>query len=175
MITEADQSEKGWLRKAALEEIDHLKLVRATSWEQHSHSFKWLMASLLAVNGGALLAVFDSQYVSLGYQAFASGCFVIGIMAALLVAVFGQRSIQKSFPPLQKIIGYWMTVVEDGERLESLETDLNNELQTAVKYGRGAQICGWLSALAFLVGAGGVGVEMYSSIEASHTELTLPQ
>jgi hypothetical protein len=78
--------------------------------------------------------------------------FILGILMALLVAVFGQHSIQRTLGPLQKQIGYWMTVASDGERLDEYETELNNELRGSAKIGMASRVSGWLSAGAFVCG-----------------------
>ena len=71
---------------------------------------------------------------------------------ALLVAVFGQHSVQKSLAPLQKQIGYWMTVAEDGERDQKFEEGLNEELKASARIGLGSRVAGWLAALLFISG-----------------------
>lgn len=146
-------SEKQWNQKGALEEIENLKNIRATAWDEHTHSFRWIMATLSVMNGGACLAILDQDKLDAETTLVASGLFVIGILMALLVAVFGQHSIQKSLVPLQKQIGYWMTVVEDGERDEGLEGQLNDELRSSVTIGWASRISGWLAAMAFVSGA----------------------
>jgi hypothetical protein len=147
-----DESERNWTKAAALEEIDNLKSIRATAWDEHTHSFRWLMASLLAINGGACLALLNNSDVDLKFRIIASGIFIFGILMALLVAVFGQHSIQRTLGPLQKQIGYWMTVASDGERLAAYETELNDELLGSAKIGIASRVSGWLSAGAFLCG-----------------------
>jgi hypothetical protein len=141
-----------WLRKAALEEVDNLKAIRAISWEQHSHSFKWLMASLLVLNGGASLAILSAENLPIDHRLWAGCAFVIGIVFALLVAVMGQRAIQSSFEPIQRYIGYWFTVAEDGERDEQAEANLAKELQGIKWKAKTSQGAGWLSAISFVVG-----------------------
>lgn len=152
-----EESEQSWSRHAALEEIDNLKVIRSTAWDEHTHSFRWLMASLLAVNGGACLSIFDKPGISYALRLLACGSFTIGIVAALLVAVFGQRSIQKSLGPLQRQIGYWMTVASDGLRDEKVEADLAKELEDSAKTGLASRIAGWVSAIGFVLGVISVG------------------
>lgn len=173
----SSSSIEGWNRKGALEEIDSLKLLRATSLEQHSHSFKWLTASLLALNGGGLLAIAQSEKIGTQNVVVAGASFAVGLAFALLVAVLGQRAIIASLVPLQKQIGYWMTVCEDGIRSENLEADLALELKKSVRLSRFGQVLGWLSALAlfggvYLAGAGMVASEREkASIDASRASV----
>ena len=162
MVGDVNGEQTNWNRKLALEEIENLKSLRSAAWVQHSDAFKWLMASLLAVNGGACLAVMDASELTIGFRLASMGLFVFGIMTALLIAVFGQHSVQSSFVPLQKLIGYWMTVVDDGERMEEMEEEIGDELKRSARIGVGTRIAGWVSALAFLAGIVTAGLGLMS-------------
>ncbi len=135
------------MRHAAREEIDSLKLIRATMWDEHTHTYRWMMASLLAVNGAACLGVLGQESISLSYKLTAGSIFVFGILSSLLVALFGQRSAQKSLVPLQQLIGYWTTVSLDGERDEEQEVILTNQLSNGLRTARAARFAGWVSAV----------------------------
>jgi hypothetical protein len=174
-----DDSISAWTRADAIENIENLKGMRTLAWDEFNHSFRWLMASLLAINGGALLAMLDHSSLGLSHRV-SSGCaFVFGIIMALLVAVFGQHSTIRSLPSLQKMIGYWMTVAVDGLRDEKIENDLDNELKASVKLGLGSRVSGWLSAIAFLIGIGisGHGLISFEDVsknvgrDSTHTKL----
>lgn len=141
-----------WNRVSALEEIENLKNIRATAWDEHTHSFRWIMATLLAVNGGACLAILNHDAIHTTFRLVASGLFIGGLLMALLVAVFGQHSVQKSLGPLQKQIGYWMTVAADGEREEKFESDLNDELKVSARIGMWGRMAGWAAVLCFILG-----------------------
>lgn len=145
-------SAQEWNKLGAAEEIENLKSIRATAWDEHTHSFRWLMATLLAINGAGCLAILSNDKMAVEYQLVASGFFVLGVLMALLVAVFGQHSVQKTLAPLQKHIGYWKTVAKDGERDEEMEGQLNAELKASAKLGLAARVSGWLAATAFIVG-----------------------
>jgi hypothetical protein len=147
-----DGSTQEWNKLGAVEEIENLKSIRATAWDEHTHSFRWLMATLLAINGGACLAVLNQDQMDLEHKLAAAGLFILGLLMALLVAVFGQHSVQKTLGPLQKQIGYWMTVVDDGDRDEAIENELNAELKASARIGFAARVSGWLAAMAFIVG-----------------------
>ncbi|MBD2840724.1 hypothetical protein [Erythrobacter rubeus] len=138
-------------RDGAVEELESLKEIRAIGWEQHAHSFKWLTASLLALNGGGLLAAAQIDGVLVGDRIAAGFSFALGIAFALIVAVVGQRAIAKSFVPIQKQIGYWMRVASDGTRDEVLERELIAESLKIRPLSRTTQAFGWFSAMAFFV------------------------
>lgn len=155
-----DLSLADWNRASASEEITNLKLIREFVWEEHTQSYRWLMASLLALNGGACLTIFDTDLVPLEAKFFSCGLFVVGTVCALLVAMLGQRSNQASFAPLQQQIGYWMTVERDGERDEEFEAELAARLKKGTRIGLFARSAGWLSGLAFVTGVMVAGFSM---------------
>lgn len=167
---EADVAE--WNKQAALEEIANLKQIRTVAWEEHSQAYRWLMASLLGINGGACIAILGSEQVGVWSKIYAGGCWTIGILASLLIAVFGQHSVQKSLDPLQKFIGYWMTVHSDGVRADGIENDLLNELKASSKIGFGSRIAGWVAASAFLAGAIFAGQGLADDADCSASALT---
>lgn len=160
-------------RRAFLEQIESLKQIRATAWEEHTHSFRWLMASLLGLNGAAGLGVLGQAEIPIEYKLMSCACFVSGILLALLVAVFGQYSTQRTLGPLQKLIGYWLAVSEDGLRDEVIEADLNGELAASAKIGLGSRFAGWGSALAFLVGAIAAGYGLSHPRDATALEYSV--
>lgn len=146
------ESERHWNREGAKEEIENLKNMRATAWDEHTHSFRWIMATLSAINGGACAAILNQDGMGISSKLLASGLFVGGLLMALLVAVFGQHSVQSCLLPLQRQIGYRMTVASDGERDEAIERDLNNELKISARIGMGSRVSGWLAAIFFISG-----------------------
>ena len=174
MVTELDQSLADWNKRGALEEIETIKNIRATVWEEHTHSFRWLMASLLAINAAACWAVAGMEEIGVISRLWSCGIFASGILAALLVAVFGQQSVRSSLLPLQKQIGYWMTVAEDGERSESVEEDLNRELKRSARIGLGGRIAGWISAGAFAAGLAIAGIGLMASASAQSSNVKAP-
>lgn len=159
------------LQRVALEEIENLKAIRATSWDEHTHSFRWLMASLLGINGAGCLSVISQSEIYYTFRLFAGAAFVLGIFLALLVAVFGQASIRRSLGPIQKQIGYWISVADDGLRVEAIENDLREEFANSANIGVGSRIVGWGSAILFLLGVAVAGL----GITQHHAGLTIKQ
>ncbi|WP_324261586.1 hypothetical protein U4960_15935 [Altererythrobacter sp. H2] len=164
-----------WIKEAAKEEIESLKFMRAVAWEQHSHSFKWLVGSLLALNGGGLLAIVQATGIALIERLFGGAAFALGIACALLVAVFAQHAIMASLMPLQRQIGYWMSVVDDGVRNEQFEAELASELGKSSRLEKLGRIGGWASAACFFVGliCGGVGMVQFESEQ--HESVAQPE
>lgn len=165
------QSLKDWHREVALEEVASLKELRAIGWEQHNQSFKWLTATLLALNGGGLLAVSQIEQIPVLSTVSAGTAFAAGIAFALLVAVIAQRAIVQSFTPIQRQIGYWMTVASDGCRDDTIENDLQEGSKKVLPWNRATQVLGWLAAIAFFVGIFMAGSGL---LEAARTRPTVP-
>lgn len=155
-----DRSLAEWNKAAASEEIANLKLIRQFIWEEHTQSYRWLVASLLALNGGACLALFNTDQVHLEAKVVSCGMLVAGAVCALLIAMLGQRSNQASFTPVQQQIFYWMTVERDGERDEEFEVKLAENLKKGTKIGLVARLAGWLSGVLFVTGVVVAGFSM---------------
>jgi hypothetical protein len=169
---QADQSLVAWNRRGALEEISFLKEIRASAWDQHTHAYKWLTASLLAINGAACLTILNYSELEIIAKLISLSSFVFGILCALAVAVLGQYSVRKSFLPVQRRIGYWMTVVEDGVRDEEIETKFEAEIKSLTSMSYLTQIIGWMSAIAFLIGVITAGAAMFKNATAPKANVT---
>lgn len=149
-MTESQKSDEE-LAEVIRAEILHLTESRQTILEKHSHSFKWLTASLLAINGAAGAATINSA-ISPIWKVAAGSAFSFGVILALLVAVLAQKVSMKSLPPIQRQIGYWIGVIHDGTRLEDFESTLTGEMKEATKWGWTIPVAGWVSGLFFAAG-----------------------
>lgn len=142
--------------------------------EQHASSFKWLMASLLALNAGGLLSISDIKFSSQAVLIVSSFSFYLGIGLALLIAVFGQLSANASLPPLERLAAFWVETALDGEFDEDEFSKLNADLQSTVKIALRSRIVGWISFLAFSVGLACVGADQAGTLkqaqETKHIE-----
>ena len=152
-MVEDSETEADW-REAAKAEIDFLNEMRRMALEQHSHSFKWITASLLAVNGGAAISVLNTSEIAVFWKILAGAWFSAGILTALLVGVVSQKINMQSVGPIQRSIGYWIGVVADGERVESFEGTLAAEAKAAQKFAWLVPTLGWVSGLFFVIGLG---------------------
>ena len=140
-------------REVARLEAETITQVRQVILEQHSSSFKWLNASLLAINGGGCVAVLSIQNLQNQDKAYACFAFILGILAALLSARVGQSIAIRGLVPLQRKLGYWTRVSLTGERDVELEDDLQEESKAAIRWAWIGQASGWLSVLAFVLAA----------------------
>ena len=146
------ESEDDWVKLAAIEEKKALDEVRANLWSEHSHLFRWMTGSLLAINGGSAVAVLGSEQLGGLYKVLAGGFFSAGILSALLVGVFGQRASVKALPKIQELAGYWLSVSTDSERAKDLEERLIGALNRPTWDAYASRGAGWVSALLFTVG-----------------------
>ncbi len=128
---------------------DGVKLVL----EQHSSAFKWLNASLLAVNGGGAIAVLAAANLSNSTKLYACTGFFFGILFALLSARLSQSTAIRAVLPFKNQIFYWTRVSITGEQYTDREAELRQEAVKAQRWAFIGQACGWLSATAFMTGA----------------------
>ncbi|MGN6621821.1 MAG: hypothetical protein ACTHKR_12265 [Sphingomonas sp.] len=148
-ISEADEN---LIREVAKLELQTVLDLRRVAWEQHSANYKWLNASLLAVNGGAALALLSSSKIQTDLFEFSIAMFVTGILFALLNARLGQFFVGRTIPGLQRMAGYWLHVAIDGARNEGTEDSLNAQMKGELRFIWTAQACGWASIVAFVSG-----------------------
>jgi hypothetical protein len=148
---DSDLDQQRWTALAAKAEVGQLTTLRNMSMGQAVDAQKWLTASLMAVNGaGAITAAGLKGQQEIGLAAFS---FIFGIGLALTNALLIQSSGFKSLPWMGKLIGYWISVADDGERVEQFEDQLRDEEKPWRRLGLAARTAGWLSAIAFFTGA----------------------
>ena len=138
-----DDQVDAWKRLAELE-LAKLDATRLRVVEEHSAAFRWLMASLLALNGAGLIAVKDMLHTNSHWLAL--GCaasFYVGCACALYVAVLGQRASQNGLTYLSKAIAFWTAVhmtgdynVEGQEIMMGDVTSLEKASKRAPRVGR---------------------------------------
>lgn len=90
-------------------------------------SARWITTSLLAINGGGAVAILG-QAMATDAKLVSSFLFASGILSALASAHLGIKAATKVLAPMGNAIGYWISVKQDGYRVENLEgheTDMN--------------------------------------------------
>jgi hypothetical protein len=112
---------------------------------------KWLMASLLAVNGAGGLAVLSS--INAGHEQWLTGAlFVLGVISALLVGVAMQEVYIAMPDSLLLSDRYWIGVSISGDRDPGRESELKSALAKAARFSFVPPLLGWVSGLLFLAG-----------------------
>ncbi|MCR2832684.1 hypothetical protein [Parerythrobacter lacustris] len=93
---------------------ERLGEIRRVLVDEHSASYRWIMASLLAVNSGGVFAVIgtDIAKVAMGLSAAA---FWFGILLAFVTAWLGQVQTRKFIQANSKLEEYWAIVAVTGQ------------------------------------------------------------
>lgn len=111
----------------------------------YSDQSKWILASLLAVNGGALIALGQSASITLGlFDPWAAAQFVIGIVMAIASGAAARR---QSLVTTETMM-LFLTVKTNEERVGTLQSARGREKYFA-RLSDGAAA---LSGLCFVIG-----------------------
>jgi hypothetical protein len=121
---------------------------------------RWLLATLVAVNGAAAITILPLKMAS-GAKLGGAVAFLIGILAALGAAVWSLYAFKRVSTSAGTMLGYWLTVANDGARLQALETAMKRHFDQAIG-SRGTHILLFASVAAFLIGCGLAGWGMIS-------------
>jgi hypothetical protein len=151
------------MRRAAEIEIETLGEFRAASIEQHASAFKWLLASLLAINAGAAATIANSSTLAPSAKVYVCGFFIFGVGAALFSSFLSQRANIQVLKPVQKQIGYWVGVSVTGEQDAETAQQLADEYARSMRWAWLVPGFGWVASLAFLLGAIAAGFAMSAS------------
>lgn len=138
-------------RVGASYELQFAAHLRDKSMEQAISMGAWLVASLLALNGGGALAVLNAVD-RLAQPTVPASIFIAGIMFALANAAGIQWSGYAQLKPMSEMIGYWITVADDGVRTAAFEDQLKAKVRPLIIRGKLASAAGWISAFLFLAG-----------------------
>lgn len=128
---------------------------------------KWIVTSLLAINGAGILAVWPSN-LPIGFKVASCVVFLGGMLSAMLSGYFALTWISKAGRPLGEMIGYWISVQSDGYRAADLE---DFDVLAKLKGAWPSSLTGWLAAILFVLGAAVAGWGGYSDL-VSHPSAT---
>lgn len=142
-------------RSLAEEKLRRTSAARATLIEEHSAAFRWLMASLLAINGGGLVSIASLELPN-EYFLSSGACFWLGIIGALGVGWRSQAINRKAIEKLSEIEQVWTTVLALVE-LNSLEAQRVDEGLASVK-STSARVFSWMSVGSFTIGVWAAGI-----------------
>lgn len=169
---ELEQANERWTIRLAELEIERLRHDRENNSDQHMASFRWLLASLLAVNGGLAIAVLGSDDIGAHAKAVAGSLSFFGVALALLSAKLAQMANDAFAPIINKNIGYWGSVAEYRLRVPEDEERLNAEIKATAKRSKWVPITGWLSGMAFGLAATTVGVALWAAPSGGKPSIT---
>lgn len=123
---------------------------------------RWVLTSLLAINGAAAVAILD-QPMHPSNKLLSCLLFAAGVLASLACAQLSTRAAAKVLQPLGKALGYWVTVKHDGYRVEALEVHQDEMNEINRREGRIPTGLGYLSVAFF---AGGLTTAALSMVGA---------
>jgi hypothetical protein len=121
---------------------------------------RWLLATLVAINGAAAISMLPLKMAT-GAKLAGAGAFLVGILAALGAGLWSLYAFKRVSAAAGTMLSYWLTVADDGERLEALEATMKADMDEAVG-SRATYFLGSASAAAFLLGCAVVGWGMLS-------------
>ena len=125
---------------------------RSKAIDEHNAAFRWLLASLFALNGGAAIALFGKDKLFGAIFVEAAGVFLIGVICCFLMAILGQISDRKMIAMLHAWGLYWIGVSASGVRLEGEELRIRAGIEVAEQAGRNARVAGIFSMSSFVAG-----------------------
>lgn len=117
---------------------------------------RWMLTALVAINGGAAVAIAGVQVGAI-YKIVAGGSFVVGILLAFAASLTTVLRAPKMLEPLGNAMGYWLTVQDDGERISEDIEGLQDEADAAMKAARLPMVLAGLSLFLFVFGAVAIG------------------
>ena len=151
-VMSGDGIQAAYVRQAAKAEIQTLDEFRVATLAQHTEMFKWITASLLAINGAAAVAMIGADAINAVHKICAGANFVVGVFLAINIGVAAQLVSARGLKPLQELKGYWIAVEIDGERIEDLENTLHDNLRKSMRWSWIVPALGWVSGIFFAVG-----------------------
>jgi hypothetical protein len=116
---------------------------------------RWLLATLVAVNGAAAISSLPLKMATTAKLGGAAA-FLIGILTALGAGIWSLYAFKRVSTSAGTMLGYWLAVVEDGPRLEALESTMKRHMDQAIG-SRGTHYFVFASVAAFLLGCALVG------------------
>src|SRR3954468_19383223 len=111
---------------------------------------RWLLATLVVINGAATIAVLPLQIASRAKLA-AGGEFVLGILAAVGAGLWSLYEFKRVSIAANTMMGYWLAIVGDAPRVAALEATLKRHMDQAIG-SRGTHFFVFASVAAFLAG-----------------------
>jgi hypothetical protein len=149
-------------RRAARAMIEHMSDAMKALLSETGSIGRWLTASLLAVNGAAVAAVFTA-FDKLAMPAGDAALFLGGVFAALCTGVLLQKATIAGAELAGEVIGHSLVVEQTGvyhKEAQALFDDMATRSQRNSKW---PQLAGWLSAMLFAAGAGLTGLTGFKS------------
>jgi hypothetical protein len=140
------------IRRLAEYEAAAAAEIRSKSMDEHNAAFRWLIASLFALNGGAILALLGSDHLTGAAILRSAPSFFLGVILTFAMVMLAQLSDRKMIQHIHSWGLYWSTVTASLLRDENQENQIKSAIEMAELTGRKARVCGLLSMACFVVG-----------------------
>lgn len=111
---------------------------------------RWLLATLVAINGAAAISLLPLKMDGVAKLGSAAA-FLVGILAAIGAGLWSLYVFNRVSAAAHMMLGYWLSVADDGPRLVALEAAMKRHLDQVIG-SRGTHLLVLLSLAAFLVG-----------------------
>jgi hypothetical protein len=111
---------------------------------------RWLLATLVVINGAAAIAVLPLKMAT-GAKLGGAVAFLLGILAAVGAGLWSLYEFKRVSIAANTMMGYWLTVAEDGQRVAALEETMKRHMDQAIG-SRATQLFVFASVAAFLGG-----------------------
>ena len=116
---------------------------------------RWLLATLVAINGAAAISILPLK-MDPGAKLTGAGAFLCGILAALGAGIWSLYAFKRVSTGAGTMLGYWLSVSDDGPRLAALEAAMKRHMDQAIG-ARATHAFVFASVAAFLLGCTFVG------------------
>jgi hypothetical protein len=140
------------VRKLAEFEASAAVESRAKLIDEHNAAFRWMIASLFALNGGAILSLFGSGNIGLQATLPAFWIFFGGIIATFVAVLFAQLSDRSMIARMHSWGLYWSTVGVLVERDEEQENSIKASIKQAERLGRWSRVQAIFAMVFFVLG-----------------------
>ncbi len=120
--------------------------------DEHHSAFRWIIASLFALNGGAILSIFGKGELGVDPTFPAFWVFFGGIIATFITVITAQISDRLMIARMHGWGLYWKTVGVMGERDEERESQIRQGIATAERWGRFARLMAVFAMIWFVFG-----------------------
>jgi hypothetical protein len=111
---------------------------------------RWLLATLVAINGAAAITTLPLKMAA-EWKVGAGVAFLFGILAALGAGLWSLYAFKRVSIAAGTMMGYWLTVGNDGGRVEALEATMKGHMDQAIG-SRATHVLVFASVAAFLAG-----------------------
>jgi len=111
---------------------------------------RWLLATLVAINGAAAIYALPLKMVAEA-KLGAALAFLFGILAALGAGIWSLYAFKRVSIAANTMMGYWLSVGGDGQRLAALEATMKRHMDQAIG-SKATHLFAFASITAFLLG-----------------------